>query len=70
MSAPLNVRELAPGTSVVLGDGAVAEIVDNPRDGIWLLARYLSSPRDSTLVGHEEMIFAQDVVAVRREVGA
>ncbi len=70
MSAPINIRDLAPGTSVVLGDGAVAEIVDNPRDGIWLLARYLSSPRDSTLVGREEMIFAQDVQAVRRAVGA
>lgn len=70
MSAPINIRDLAPGTSVVLGDGAVVEIVDNPRDGIWLLARYLSSPRDSTLVGREEMIFAQDVQAVRRAVGA
>jgi hypothetical protein len=65
MSAPINVRELAPGTSVVLVNGAEAEIVDNPRDGIWLLARYLSSPRDATLVGQEEMIFAQDVVSVR-----
>ena len=70
MSTPINVRELAPGTSVVLGDGAVAEIIDNPRDGIWLLARYLTSPGDSTLVGREEMIFAQDVLEVRREVGA
>ena len=64
MSAPINVRELAPGTSVVLANGAEAEIVDNPRDGMWLLARYLSSPRDATLIGQEEMIFAQDVVAV------
>ena len=32
---------------------------------IWLFARYLESPRDPTLVGQEEMIFAQDVVAVR-----
>ena len=66
MSEPINIRDLAPGTSVVLGNGAEAEIVDNPRDGMWLLARYLSSPRDSTLVGQEEMVFAQDVVAVRR----
>ena len=70
MSAPINIRDLAPGTSVVLADGAQAEIVDNPRDGMWLLARYLSSPRDSTLVGQEEMIFAQDVVSVRRAAGA
>lgn len=70
MSAPINVRELAPGTSVVLVNGAEAEIVDNPRDGVWLLARYLSSPRDATLVGQEEMIFAQDVLAVGRAAGA
>lgn len=64
MSGPVNIRDLAPGTSVVLANGAKAEIVDNPRDGVWLFARYLSSPADLTLVGQEEMIFAQDVVAV------
>jgi hypothetical protein len=65
MSAPINVRDLAPGMSVVLVHGAEAEIVDNPGDGVWLFARYLSSPRDPTLVGQEEMIFAQDVMSVR-----
>ena len=64
MSAPINIRDLAPGTSVVLAGGAEAEIVDNPRDGIWLFARYLSSPRDPALVGQEEMVFAQDVIAL------
>jgi hypothetical protein len=64
MSGPVNIRDLAPGTSVVLANGAKAEIVDNPRDGVWLFARYLSSPADLTLVGQEEMIFAQDVIAV------
>ena len=66
MSAPINVRDLVPGTSVLLTSGAEAEIVDNPQDGVWLFARYLSSPRDPTLVGQEEMVFAQDVVAVGR----
>ena len=70
MSGPINVRDLAPGTSVVLTGGAEAEIVDNPRDGIWLFARYLSSPRDPALVGQEEMIFAQDVVAVGSSTAA
>jgi hypothetical protein len=64
MSAPINIRDLAPGTSVVLADGTRAEIVDNPGDGIWLFARYLSSPRNPTLVGQEDMIFAQDAVAL------
>ena len=66
MSAPINVRDLAPGTSVVLAGGAVAEIVTNPGDGMWLFARYLNSPSDPTLGGQEEMIFAPDVVALGR----
>ena len=65
MSDPVNVRDLAPGTHVTLADGAVAEVVSNPADGVWLFARYLECPRDPALVGQEEMIFAQDVVAVR-----
>jgi hypothetical protein len=69
MSAPVNIRDLVPGTSVLLANGAEAEIVDNPRDGIWLFARYLSSPRDPHLVGQEEMIFAQDVIALSRQAG-
>jgi hypothetical protein len=65
MSDPINIRELAPGTRVVLTDGAVAEVVSNPADGVWLFARYLEAPRDPALIGQEEMIFAQDVVEVR-----
>jgi hypothetical protein len=65
MSDPVNIRALAPGTQITLADGGVAEIVSNPADGVWVFARYLSSPRDPALVGQEEMIFAQDVVAVR-----
>ena len=68
MSA-INVRDLAPGTSVVLVNGAEAQIIDNPRDGMWLFARYISAPRDPTLVGQEEMIFAQDVVALGSQAG-
>jgi hypothetical protein len=63
VSAPINIRELAPGTPIVLADGARAEIVSNPGDGMWLFARYLSSPRDPSRVGQEDMVFAQDVVA-------
>jgi hypothetical protein len=65
MSDPINIRALAPGTRVALADGAVAEIVSNPADGVWLFARYLESPRDPALVGQEDMVFAQDVVSVQ-----
>jgi hypothetical protein len=66
MSDPINVRALMPGTQIKLADGAVAEIVSNPADGVWVFARYLQSPRDPALVGQEEMIFAQDVVAIEQ----
>ncbi len=65
MSDPVNIRGLPAGTRVVLATGAEAEVVTNPGDGIWLFARYLSSAADPAIVGQEEMIFAQDVVAVR-----
>jgi hypothetical protein len=65
MSDPINIRDLAVGTRVLLGTGAELEIVSNPKDGVWLFARYLSSADNSALVGEEEMIFAQDVVEVR-----
>ena len=65
MADPINIRSLAPGTQVTLESGATAEIVSNPNDGVWLFARYITSPHDPALVGQEDMIFAQDVVEVR-----
>jgi hypothetical protein len=64
MSAMINVRLLEPGTRVALADGSTVEIVSNPKDGIWVFGRYLSSPPDASRVGTEEMIFAQDVVEI------
>jgi hypothetical protein len=64
MSDPINIRDLAVGTRVRLENGAEAEIVGNPNDGVWLFARYLSAG-DAALVGQEEMIFAQDVAEIR-----
>jgi len=63
---PVNVRDLAVGTRIVLVNGAEAEIVSNPNDGVWIFARYLTAPGDPVLVGQEEMIFAQDVAELRR----
>jgi hypothetical protein len=65
MSEPVNIRLLDPGTRIVLDDGATAEIVSNPLDGVWVFARYLSSPTDPARVGSEEMIFAQDIVEIQ-----
>jgi hypothetical protein len=65
MTDPINIRLLPPGARITLEDGAVAEIVSNPLDGVWVFARFLSSPHDPARVGNEEMIFAQDIVGVR-----
>jgi hypothetical protein len=64
MSEPVNIRLLSPGTRIALVDGATAEIVSNPLDGVWLFVRYLSSP-DAGKIGSEEMIFAQDIVEIQ-----
>jgi hypothetical protein len=64
MSGMINLRLLQPGTTIGLSDGTTAEVVSNPLDGVWVFARYLSSPNDAAVVGTEEMIFAQDIVEV------
>jgi hypothetical protein len=65
MSELVNTRLLTPGMQIVLVDGAVAEIVSNPLDGVWVVGRFLSSPADPSRVGSEDMIFAQDIAAIR-----
>ena len=64
MSSVINLRLLEPGTKIGLSDGSTAEVVSNPLDGIWVFARYLSSPKDPSLVGTQEMIFAQDIMEI------
>ena len=68
MSDAINVRALAVGTRLKLANGAEAEIVSNPNDGVWLFVRYVSSPDDPALVGLEEMIFVQDVVEANSSI--
>jgi len=67
MSEVVNLRLLEPGMKIALSDGSIAEVVSNPLDGVWVFARYLSSPSDAALEGTEEMIFAQDIVEVLRK---
>lgn len=64
MSEIVNIRLIAPGTRIVLVDGATAEVTANPADGVWLFARRLSDPDAPARAGEEEMIFAQDVAAI------
>lgn len=63
----INVLELQPGTKICLVDETTAEVVSNPRDGIWIQVRYLTSPADSAQVGTEELLFAENIVEVLGE---
>jgi hypothetical protein len=62
--AALNLLTLEPGTHVRLIGDVIAEVVDNPQDGVWLLLRYVSVPDSPDQVGSEEMVFAEDVIGL------
>ena len=66
-SRVLNVREIPVGATVRLVNDATAEVLDNPRDGMWLLCRYLSSPDNAGQVGATEPVFVHDVAEVLEE---
>ena len=56
------IRELDPGRRLKLKGGIVAEVKENPRDGSWLVVRYVSVPDDPASAGREELANADDVV--------
>jgi hypothetical protein len=58
----LNILELEPGAKVRLQDGAVAEVVANPKDGVWIELRYLNVPQNPAQEGTEELVFAESLV--------
>ena len=64
MSKAIDLMTLAEGTKVSTTAGATIEVVDNPRDGVWIFGKYLLSPGDPSLVGSEDMFFAEDVVEI------
>ena len=64
MSKAIDLMTLAEGTKVSTTAGATIEEVDNPKDGVWIIGKYLLSPGDPSLVGSEDMFFAEDVVEI------
>ena len=57
----INFTSILPGSKVLLSNGAVVEVVENPRDGYWLLVKYISNPVDASLVGKQDTAFVYDV---------
>ena len=64
MAEVVNLMLLEAGVKIATTAGATAEVVENPKDGVWVFAKYLSCPDDPSLEGTEDMFFAQDIVEV------
>jgi hypothetical protein len=65
----INILTLEPGMRVRLVGHAIAEVIANPQDGVWLFLRYLAAPSNPDQVGAEEMVFAEDVLEVIETAG-
>ena len=64
MAEVINLITIEEGSTISTIGGATAEVVTNPRDGVWVFVKYLTSPDDPDLIGTEDMIFAQDIAEV------
>jgi hypothetical protein len=53
--------KLPEGTTLTLINGAIAEIIANPQDGGFVLARFMEHPQDPSKVGEEDYIFFNEV---------
>ena len=60
--AIINLRTLEVGANIRLSENIIAEVVENPADGMWVMVRYVSCPDDPSREGAEEMAFATDVI--------
>jgi hypothetical protein len=52
------VHELKPGERVRLRGDIVAEVVDNPNDGTWIIVRHVDPPSEET-----EIVMVDQVIA-------
>jgi len=58
-AAGLNFATVAPGTRLALADGKVAVVIDNPRDGTWLVCRDPAQDDDD-----EYLVSVSDVIGL------
>ena len=63
-----NLAFVAAGARLKLADGSVADVIDNPGDGVWVFCRFLSHSDPAKLAeGSEHPVFVHDVVDVLAE---
>ena len=64
MADVVNLKTLEEGAKISTAAGATVEIVENPKDGVWVFGKYVINPEDPSLVGTEDMFFAADIIEV------
>ena len=58
----LNVRDLEPGDRFRAMSGGVVEVVMNPKDGLWVLVRYIEPPEgEPDKADTEDMLYVDGV---------
>jgi hypothetical protein len=58
------LQDLEPGTRVRVKGGIVAVVDDNPRDGMWIVVRYLETPAGPVENGEVELVMTDDVLGL------
>lgn len=58
----LDLLAIEEGSILELAGHATAQVVDNPRDGMWILLKFISVPEEPELEGTEELVFWADIV--------
>ncbi len=60
----LDLVAVPEGAKLKLVGNRIAEVVDNPRDGMWVLLRIMEAPDEPAAVGETELIFWADILGV------
>jgi hypothetical protein len=58
------LQDIEPGTKLRLKGDILAIVDDNPRDGMWIVVRYLERPDGPVDSEQIEMVMADDVVGL------
>ena len=60
----VNLLDIQPGQRILMKNRAVAEVLENVGDGIWVRGRVIESPQDPALVGTEDLCYCEEVLQV------
>ena len=58
----VNLRELEIGQRIKLTGDIGVEVLENPKDGMWVYGKYISVPGNPSAENTEDSIFAGDVL--------